>query len=557
NEKYLVKNQIPVNAIDVRYDGDRIYALVPVKILGNYFNSIWEITSNSLIDSGNISSFGVKNGDIFVCYYDPLSEKSSIRKLKSSDKLNEFNYKYNGFIRTMELSDKYIALLTLDNKIIVLNKKAEEIVKIEDRNMKGPFIKIIDDKILFTRVEGDYIVPYYYDLTSKKFFKLAENTLISDFTFKNDTLYYVSYTPYGVNGGMGIYKQKIELEEFEKLPGENAPSSIIIENVNHTIGDELGFRFQTFIKPVTWAPMISTEVHEDESALHSLYAVFTFANVENDTFLVLTPVIDILQQSPNSLDFQINGFRQFFGFLTLKDNYSISGSYVYPTNQYSFNSEFLIGSFHVSPNTSFYIYLGANVKSSTDYNLESIFSLVNGPSTPSIKSKTFSLGLYTFTNFFGKNLRITNWLILSDDNFNTLLAAKNLYIQNSLTIPFNLDTSFFGIVTWKLSEPTSTQYDISVAATFFKDSAELFRGLVLFKNSGLTFGIANPSGIHGLYTQFFVETYFSYLKLFPSIGIFIPIMNLYGLPQPNFNGIFYIGIANSPHMINMYLGNAF
>lgn len=559
--KYSVKREIPLNALDVRYDGKRVYALTPTYTLGTYSNSIWEVNSNSLIESGNITSFGVKNDEIFVCYFDPVSEKSTIKKIEwfsnTRSSKDYFEYTYNGFIRTIDVSEKYIAFITMDNKIFVLDRSGKEILNLQDRNMKGPFVKILDNKILFSRVEGEYVIPYYYDIVEKKFFKLSDKTLLSDFTIQGDYMYYVSYIPYGVNSGMGIYKKKIELEGFDKLPNENPPSKIAISNKSYRKGDEVTFRFGKFIRPVTWAPMMSTQVQEDKSLIHNFYMIFTFANVENDTFFVLTPIVDVFQPTPDSFNFEILGYRQFFSFLTSKEIYSLSGSYIYPSNDYSLNAELLLGSFYVSPITSLYAYLGASLKSDAKYNLDSIFSLIGAPSVPSIKSNTFSLGLQISTMIFGRRLRNLNWLILSDDNLNTILKPENLYIQSSLAIPFNLDISFLGIVAWNLSQPINAKYDFSVAATFFKDSAELFNGLVLFKNSGLTFGLANPSNIHGLYTHFFAEMYLSVLKFYPSVGVFLPMMELYGLPRPDFNGIFYIGLGSTPHMLNIISGFPF
>ncbi|MCX7653945.1 MAG: hypothetical protein N2Z58_04620 [Fervidobacterium sp.] len=547
-----VVKDLPLNANDVRYDGGKIYALVPSLSFDKYENKIWDVTRNKLVASGYITSFGVKNGQIYVSYYDTKKLKSKIKQING-----EFEYTFDGYIRAMDVSNDYIVFLTIDNKIVVLDKNANEVAFIKDRNMKGPFVKIDGKRILFSRVEGNYVIPYYYNLDNNKFYKLASKTLLSDFTIHKDELYYVSYVPYGKTGGMGIYKQKIELEELDKLPNESPISNISIKQHNYEKGDELAFRFGTFLRPVTWAPMYTSQVQENESIIHNLYIIFTFSNVENDTFVALTPILDVYQSTPNSFDFTILGFRQFVGFVTLKDFWGLSASYIYPTNDYSLLGELTLGSFDISPSTSVYLRSGINFKSSKDYTLDNVFSLIGGLDVPYIDSKTVSFGILTFTNLFSRPVRIANWIVSSNDKFDQLLTPNSFYTQNSLLFALNNDTSFLALTTTKLSDLSKTQYDVSLALTLFKDSAELFGGQVLLKNSGVTLGLANPGNIHGFYSQFFIETYLGSFKLYPSIGVFLQMMDLYGFQPPNFNGIIYFGIGSSPHLINIVSGIPF
>lgn len=549
---FKVEKDISLNAYDVRYDGNKVYALTTSQIFDRYENKVWDVTSNKMIASGYITSFGVKNGKIYVSYYDTKTLKSKIRQINGN-----FEYTYNGYIRTMDASDDYIAFLTIDNKIVVLDKNGNEIAKIEDRNMKGPFVKISEKRVLFSRVEGNYIIPYYYNIENGKFYKLADKILLSDFTIHKDELYYVSYIPYGKTGGMGIYKTKIELQELAQLPNQNPPSDIVIEQNEYQKGNELKFRIGTFLRPVTWVPMYTSQVQDDDSVIHNLYIIFTFANVENDTFVVLTPILDVFQQDPNSFDFSILGFRQFAGFLAMKDFWGFSASYVYPTNDYNLSGQLTLGGLDFSPNTTMYAITGASFKSNKDYALDSIFSLIGGLDVPSIEANTVSFGIYTFTNLFSRQMRIANWIIASSENLNNLFTLDSLYTQNSLLLALNNDTSFLGLVTTKLSEPAKTQYDVSVALTLFKDSAELFGGQVLLKNSGVTLGLANPANIHGFYSHFFLETYFSGLKLYPNVGVFLQMMDLYGFEKPDFNGILYFGIGSSPHLLNIISGIPF
>lgn len=548
--KFKQTKDIPLNADEVKIDGDNIYALQPSQFLDKVEKKLWLVNQNKVIASGYITSFGVNKGEVYVSLYDPVSLKSKVKSLND----NLFEYTYYGYIKNMDVSENYIALLTLDNNIIILDKKYKEVAKIKDRNMKGPYVKLQGNKVLFSRVEGNYIIPYYYDIEGGKFYRLAEKTLLSDFTIHNNELYYVSYTPYGNTGGNGIYKKEIQLQELSELPNENSPSKVNIAQHKYVDGDELAFRINEFLKPVTWAPMYSYTQLEDSSLIYTLYMIFTFTNIENDTAFVLTPILDIAQNDPESLDFQILGYRQFVGFLKMGDYYGISASYIYPSNDYGISAELLLGSFDLSPKTSVYALLGINSRSSKDYNLDSVFSLISGISAPSIKLNTLSFGLYMPTYIFSRPVQFRNWVILSNDDYTKLFDIDSVYFEHSVVFALNTDTSFLGLLQWNLSQPENIYYDTSLAFTLFKDSAELFGGNVLFRNSGLTIGFANPAGIHGIYTQFFVETYLAGMKLYPNAGVFVQLMDLYGLPAPDFQGIVYIGLGNSPHMLNILSG---
>ncbi len=548
--KFKQTRDIPLYADDFKIDGKNIYVLQYSQFLDKVEKKLWLVNQNKVIASGYITSFGVSKDEVYVSLYDPISLKSKVKSLK--DDFSE--YTYYGYIKNMDVSENYIALLTLDNNIIILDRKYKEVAKIKDRNMKGPYVKLQDNKLLFSRVEGNYIIPYYYDIENGKFYKLAEKTLLSDFTIHNNELYYVSYTPYGNTGGTGVYVKEIQLQELSELPNENPPSKINITQHKYVDGDEISFRVNQFLKPVTWAPMYSYMQLKDNSLIHTLYMIFTFTNVENDTAFVLTPILDIIQNAPESLDFQILGYRQFIGFHKLSDYYGISASYIYPSNNYSVSAGLLLGSFDLSPKTSIYTLLGISSKSSKDYNLDKLFSLISFISVPSIKLNTLSFGLYMPTYIFSKPVQFRNWTILSNDDYTKLIDINSLYFEHSVVFALNTDTSFLGLLQWNLAQPENMYYDASLALTLFKDSAELFGGNVLFRNSGLTIGLANPTGIHGLYAQFFVETYLAGMKFYPNAGVFVQLMDLYGLPAPDFQGILYIGLGNSPHKLNILSG---
>ncbi|MGC8903386.1 MAG: hypothetical protein ACP5KD_08645 [Fervidobacterium sp.] len=543
--QYKKVDELPLNSHEVKFDGTVVYALQTSNFLDKFENKLWNITENKVIASGYITSFGVYSGEVYVSYYDTKTLTSKIKLLNG-----DFEYDYNGYVKNLDVSKDAIAFLTLDNRIIVLDKNGNEIAKIDDRNMKGPYVKVQDKKVLFSRVEGEYIIPYYYDMENKLFYKLADKTILSDFTIHKDELYYVSYTPYGNTGGNGIYKTKIQLQELQRLPNENPSTNISITEHQYKQGNEHLFRLATFLTPVTWVPMYTNLQLENDNVIHTFYLIFTFTNVENDTAFVLTPILDVIQTDPNTLDFSVLGYRQFFGFFTSKDYFGLSASYMYPTNDYSFSAGFILGEFTISPATSLYTILGTNLKSKKDYNLDSIFGLLGSVSVPSIDLATLSLGIYIPTNILSKPVRMKNWVILSNDDYAKLFSLESMYLASSLLVGLNLDSSLLAVIQTNISKPEKTYYDLSFAYTLFKDSAELFGGQLLIRNSGLTFGLANPENIHGVYSHFFVETYFGGVKAYPSIGAFIQLMDLYGLPSPSFNGFVYFGIGSSPHALN-------
>jgi len=62
--------------------------------------------------------------------------------MKTIVKGPDFDFQYDGFIRYMDVSENYLAFLTMDNKVIIIDKQSKNIVAMFDNpTMKGPYVK--------------------------------------------------------------------------------------------------------------------------------------------------------------------------------------------------------------------------------------------------------------------------------------------------------------------------------------------------------------------------------------------------------------------------------
>ncbi|ODN30726.1 hypothetical protein [Fervidobacterium thailandense] len=539
----------PISAIDLKFDGNTRYALVKSVQLGRVENQVWDLTKNRLLARGDISAFAVKTGKVYYAVFDTKKLKTLIKERVDSP---ESIFEYNGYVRYMECAGEFLVLLTLDNKIIFVDpEKRSEVARIDDPNMKGPYVKAWKDGVLFSRVEGDYVIPYYFDLNERKFYRLATDTVLMDFTIVGEDMYYVSYVPYGPTGGMGVYTTKVLMEPYEELPSTVKSYRFDITEKPFNKGNELQFRLAKFITPVTWAPMYLPQFFEDEeSALHTLFVIFTFTNVESDTFFVLTPIFDFLQPNTSEFSFQFAGYRQFVGFITYKDWWGFSGSYLYPSNDYSLQLALELPSVQIGYLTKLYPILTASFKSSEEYNLDTVFSLVGNFQLPAVYSKNVGFGLGLRSNVFGKPVSASVFLLTSADDYTKLFGMDSYFVSGNFLTALNTNVSFAGLFELNLKDASKVFYDASLAFTLFKDRAELFGGGVLIKNSGLTVGLANfgmkesEELIDGFYSHFFVEMYLQGLKLYPSLGVLLPMKQLEGT-----NGFIYLGINTSPHTL--------
>jgi len=272
----------------------------------------------------------------------------------------------------------------------------------------------------------------------------------------------------------------------------------------------------------------------------------------NDTFLILTPVLGV---NENTDGFSFNGFEQYVSFVTAQDLYNLSASYVYPTNDYSFNLVAVLSTFPFSYNSQLQGLITANLRSNEYYVLDTIFNIVGIASAPAIYTKNLGVGFGISTDVFSLPTYVQSLLMLSSNDFEELFSLNSAYSFTSLLIGLGTDGSFAGQFNIQLSDPSNYGYDFSTALTLFKDQAELFDGAILLKNSGNTFGLASvtvSSGqesykIHALYDHLFLETYLSGIKTYLTVGRLINIPGFFGLDNSGFSSTFYIGVSTSPN----------
>ncbi|MCD6552070.1 hypothetical protein [Thermotoga sp.] len=507
--------EIPVeNVIDVKYDNGKIYTLCKERFFERYENILWNVTEGKIIKRGSISAFAIHEGKIYMASYDTKSMKSKIEG-------PGFEYVFDGFIRYMDASEDYIALLTLDNKIVVLDRRTKrEVSKIDTPTMKGPYVRFWKNGVTFVQVEGDNTMPCYYDLKEKRLYSLAEKTLLSDFLVADDTLYYISYVPYGRTGGMGVYKKSLRIKPL-KIEREN--HRFTERRANFTDSDEFSFRLKKFLKPVLHVPLYVP---------HNFSMLFGFSSVENNVQLFLAPTV-------NSED----GFSQYAGFSVVKDSFTAYGSYLYPQGMYSLGLSTRIGSFLLSPSSGLEFVLGLSFDS-IGSNIPNLLD-----SIPTPKSKNVGAGLELRTYVFNFPASLKTFLTFSAENIGQLFTLDSLYSFNELKIALGRESNLSVRFNLQLADLDTFNYDISLAQTLFEDRAELFDGLVLVKNTGNTIGITSlelsgdAQEINALYDHIFVETYTKGFKFYLTAGAFL---NLSSLSSPQPAG-FYVGVSTSPN----------
>ncbi|PLV56059.1 hypothetical protein [Thermotoga sp. SG1] len=509
--------EIPLeNAIDVKYDDGRIYALCKERSFDRYENVLWNVTEKKIIEKGNISAFAVQNGRVYLSFYDTESMKSRIKG-------PQFEYVFDGFIRYMDASEDYIALLTLDNKIIVLDRKTKrEVSKINTPEMKGPYVRFWRDGVIFVQVKGDYTIPCYYDLKEKRLYSLAEKTLLSDFLVEGDTLYYISYVPYGKTGGMGVYRKSLKMKPLKTSKEDYHFSK---EETIFTASDETSFRIKKFLRPVLHVSLYLPEVREKE-VVHNFSFLLGFSSVENDVQFFLMPNV-------NSKD----GFSKYVGFSMVKDSFTAYGSYVYPHGIYSLGLSVNAGKLMLSPSSELELGLGMS--------FDSIGSGVSNPLDviPNVKSKNVGAGLGLKTYLFDLPVSLRTYLTFSSEDIENLFTLDSLYSFNELKIALGKESSLSVRFNLQLADLDTLNYDISLAQTLFEDRAELFNGLVLVKNTGNTIGITSlelngGQRVNALYDHIFVETYTKGFKFYLTAGVFL---------SSSMNPAFYVAFSFSPN----------
>ncbi|AJG41625.1 hypothetical protein TRQ7_09245 [Thermotoga sp. RQ7] len=515
--------EIPLeNTIDVKYDDGKIYALCKERSFDRYENVLWDVTERRIVEKGNISAFAVQNGRVYLSFYDPESMKSIVKGPR-------FEYVFDGFVRYMDVSEDYIVLLTLDNRIVVLDRKTRrEVSKIDTPEMKGPYVRFWKDGVIFVQVEEGYTIPCYYDLKEKRLYSLAEKTLLSDFLVEGDTLYYTSYVPYGKTGGMGVYRKALKIKPMKTSEEDFHFSK---EEAVFTTSSETLFRIKKFLRPVLHVPLYVPEVR-GEGVAHNFSFLLGFSGVENDVQLFLAPNV-------NSKD----GFSQYVGLSMVKDTFTAYGSYVYPHEIYSLGLSVNSGRFMLSPSSVLELVLGMSFDS-IGLGVSNTLDVI-----PNVKSKNVGAGLGLKTYLLDLPVSLKTYLTFSSEDIEDLFTLDSLYSFNELKVALGRESSFSVRYDFKLTDPGNFRYDISLAHTLFEDQAELFDGLVLVKNTGNTIGITSlelsskAQKVNVLYDHIFMETYTKELKFYLTAGAFL---NLSPSPDSQPAG-FYIGISTSPN----------
>ncbi|WP_211204744.1 hypothetical protein [Fervidobacterium pennivorans] len=529
-----------VIALDIKYDKDKTYVLTKAENFGKYENQIWEITSNKLIAKGNISAFDVDDGYLYIAQYDA-------KKMKTRVSGQGLELSIEKYVAYMDVNNGKLAMLTSDYEIIVYDLVTKNTVVLEDDAMKGPYVRFWGNGLLFTRVDGKYVNPYYYDLTEMRLYKLGEDMLVYDFAIEGEDIYYVSYIPYSLNTGTGVYKSKIVKTESNLVKYEYKYEFIDKEFKS---GSELSFRIEKMIKPLTWIPMYEYNIDSDE---HRGYMIFTFGNIENDTFLIVTPIFDL---KLTDTDFNLT-YSQYVSWFTMKDTYELLVSYYYPTSDYNLSGMLKIGGFSLSPITDLYGYFTFGFKSKDIGLLDSAFNLF-GLSVPGVYKNNIGAGVLATSYLFEIPYKAQVFMLLSNDKIQELFSTdkllSNLFTYCYLGMALGRDTTFEAQTTIKVDSLDLASYDVSIAKTLFTDNAFLFGNMILVRNSGLTLGVANPlvldgntgTILHGIYGHLFVESYVQGLKVYPSVGLFVPFSELFS-EDNTLKYLFYIGINTSPH----------
>lgn len=539
DKKGKIQSSKNLIAVDIKYVDKTTYVLTKAESFGNYENQIWDISSGKLLATGKISAFAIDKGKLYTARYDT-------RKMQTTIRAEGFDITLDKYVAYMDAKDGKLAILTSDYQIIVYDTLSKERIVIDDDAMKGPYLRFWNNGLIFTRVDGKYVNPYYYDLLESKLYKLGEDMLVYDFYIDGEDIYYVSYIPYSLNTGTGVYKVKVSKDSAELVKRE---FKFEFTEKQFKYGSELTFRLQKMMQPLTWIPMYEYG-YETDAEVHRAYMIFTFGNVENDSFLILTPIFDLRM---SEYDYSVD-YSQYIAWYTSKDFYETFASYFYPTNDYNLSGVFRLGGFTLSPITDLYGYLTFSFKTQNIGLIDSLFSLFT-VNVPTVLKNNVGLGALITSYAFGFPYKAQLFMLLSNDKiedlFNSNNLLSNLYGYGYLGLALTNDVTFEGRLATKLSSIDKTSYDMSLASTLFTDNAFLFGNLLYVRNSGITVGVMNPSteGLlsAGIYTHFFVETYVQGLKVYPSVGMFVPFSEMTKPVDENQQYIFYIGLNSSPH----------
>jgi len=497
--------EVPVrNVLDVKIDGEKIYVLSKEEFSGRYENVLWDVKGGRQISKGNISAFDVENGKVYLALYDTKTGKTTIEG-------PEFHVTLDEFIRYMDVSGRFVALLTEKNDIIVLKTNGEVVLELNNGTMKGPYVKFWKDGIIFVQVEGDHTVSCYYDLEKKELYRLSSKSLVEDFVIHGNEIYYISYIPYGQTGGTGVYRKGLSMEPVVVEVKKSEP--FVIEDREFSTGDEFGFRLRKFFQPAMWFP-----VYFDGT--FSLF--FTFSSVENNAFLFLMPSVDLK-----------GNFNQYTDFVVSRDNFTAYGDYS-SSGDYSFGLTGVLGDFPVSANTRLDVTFEMNF-SSTQTSLNSEAGAANNIGV-GVDLRTYLLGMPS-------SLKVS--LNLLNDDLSHLFDLNSLFCFTGLTSALGKDGSFSASLKFQLLNPEDFSYDVSFAQTLFKNSAELFDGFILLRNTGNTLGVArlrfsNGKEWHVIYDHLFQEVYMEGLKFYITVGGFLNMNDIS-------SGGFYVGIGTSPN----------
>jgi hypothetical protein len=136
-------------------------------------------------------------------------------------------------------------------------------------------------------------------------------------------------------------------------------------------------------------------------------------------------------------------------------------------------------------------------------------------------------------------------LNLLNDDLSHLFDLNSLFCFTGLTSALGKDGSFSASLKFQLLNPEDFSYDVSFAQTLFKNSAELFDGFILLRNTGNTLGVArlrfsNGKEWHVIYDHLFQEVYMEGLKFYITVGGFLNMNDIS-------SGGFYVGIGTSPN----------
>jgi len=190
------------------------------------------------------------------------------------------------------------------------------------------------------------------------------------------------------------------------------------QDKKYQYGSEISFRIQKMTKPLTWIPIYEYDIEND---IHRGYIIFTFANIENDTFLVLTPVFDFIL-TDTLFDMT---YSQYMSWLTMKDNYQLSASYYYPTNDYSLTGMLRLGGFALSPITDVYGYLTFSFKTKDIGLFDSVFSLFTA-NVPVVYLNNIGFGLLVSSYAFGMPYNVQVLGCLSNDKLEDLFDPEKI-----------------------------------------------------------------------------------------------------------------------------------